>query len=90
MADPIAYRQRGAFAELTLARIRELVREPEAIFWVFVFPIILAAILGLAFREGSSESFPVAVVEGPHAETRRAALGRDSAVQPRVLSDEDA
>lgn len=83
-------RVRGAFAELTLARVRELVREPEAIFWVFVFPIILAAILGLAFREGAAESFPVAVVEGPLAEARHAALGRDPVLEPRVLAEADA
>ncbi len=37
-------------AQLTLVRFREFVREPEALFWVFVFPILLAAGLGIAFR----------------------------------------
>ena len=36
--------------QLTLARIREFVREPEALFWVFVFPVLLAFVLGIAFR----------------------------------------
>jgi ABC-2 type transport system permease protein len=90
MGEHTAYQARGPFVELTLARVRELVREPEAIFWVFVFPIILAAILGLAFREGSSESLPVAVVQGPHAETRHAALAQDPALAPQVLSEADA
>lgn len=36
--------------QLTMVRFREFVREPEALFWVFVFPILLAAGLGLAFR----------------------------------------
>ncbi len=36
--------------ELTLARLREFVREPEAVFWVFFFPILLAFGLGIAFR----------------------------------------
>ena len=90
MAEHKAYQHRSAFVELTLARVRELVREPEAIFWVFVFPIILAAILGLAFREGSSENFAVAVVAGPQAETRRAALAQDSALQPQILSEAEA
>jgi len=35
--------------QLTLTRFREFYREPESIFWVVVFPIILAAGLGLAF-----------------------------------------
>jgi ABC-type polysaccharide/polyol phosphate export permease len=37
-------------AQLTLTRIREFWREPEAVFWVFIFPILLAGGLGLAFR----------------------------------------
>ena len=65
---PVAYRVRAPFTELTLARIRELTREPEAVFWVFVFPIVLAAILGLAFRSRPPEALPVAVVAGPHAQ----------------------
>src|SRR5207248_8330156 len=36
--------------QLTLARMREFYREPEAIFWVFGFPIVLAFALGIAFR----------------------------------------
>jgi hypothetical protein len=47
MPEPeTTYRVRSPLAELTLARIRELVREPEAVFWVFIFifPILLAAI----------------------------------------------
>src|ERR1700749_2287083 len=37
--------------QLTIVRFREFLREPEALFWVFVFPIVLAAGLGVAFRK---------------------------------------
>lgn len=90
MAKPGQYPVRSPFVELTVARVRELLREPEAIFWVFVFPIILAAILGLAFRGGAEELFPIAVVEGPQAEARRAALERDPVLQPRILPEAEA
>jgi ABC-type multidrug transport system permease subunit len=90
MAEPSEYRIRSAFTELTLARIRELTREPEAIFWVFVFPIILAAILGLAFRSRPAERLPVAVVAGPHAEARYAVLSQGSDLEPRVLPEAEA
>src|SRR4029450_2927564 len=50
---------RHPLVELTLARVRELIREPEAVFWVFVFPILLAAILGLAFRSPPPAALPV-------------------------------
>ena len=39
-----------SLVQLTLVRFREFWREREAIFWVFVFPILLAAGLGIAFR----------------------------------------
>ena len=39
-----------AFGALSLARFREFYREPEVVFWSFVFPILLAVGLGLAFR----------------------------------------
>ena len=46
--------------QLTLVRFREFVREPEAIFWVFVFPILLAAGLGIAFRNRPADVLKVA------------------------------
>ena len=35
--------------ELIKARMREFVREPETIFWVYVFPVLIAIGLGIAF-----------------------------------------
>jgi ABC-type multidrug transport system permease subunit len=49
-------------AQLTLVRFREFWREPEAIFWVFVFPILLAAGLGLAFRNRPPDAIGIAAV----------------------------
>src|SRR5437899_473180 len=83
-------RIRSALAELTLARIRELTREPEAVFWVFVFPILLAAILGLAFRSRPPEALPVAVGAGVHADARMAALAAQPELRPRLLPAAEA
>lgn len=83
-------RVRHPLVELTIARIRELFREPEAVFWVFVFPIVLAGILALAFRSRPPEALPVAVVDGPRASGRLSALARDPGLAPQVLSEEDA
>lgn len=85
-----SYKIRSAFMELTLARVRELIREPEAVFWVFVFPIILAAILGLAFRSRPPAKLPVAVVAGTQAEQRQSALEKRPDLEPRVLSEKEA
>jgi len=52
--------------ELVLARIREFVREPEAVFWVFIFPVLLALALGIAFRNRPAEKLRVAVEDRIH------------------------
>lgn len=49
-------------AELVKARLREFLREPGYVFWVFGFPVLLAVGLGLAFRERPPEPPRVAVV----------------------------
>ncbi len=85
-----AYRVRGAFVELTLARVRELIREPEAVFWVFVFPIVLAGILALAFRSRPPDALPVGIAAGPHATARLAALSSAPEVRASVLPEREA
>jgi hypothetical protein len=48
--------------QLTLVRFREFLREPEALFWVFIFPVLLTAGLGLAFRNRPPDKIAVALV----------------------------
>jgi len=48
--------------QLTLVRFREFLREPEALFWVFGFPLLLAAGLGLAFRNQPAEMLAIGIV----------------------------
>jgi ABC-2 type transport system permease protein len=55
----------AGYRQLLLARLLELKREPEVIFWVFGFPVLLALGLGLAFRNKPAETIPVAYVRGP-------------------------
>jgi ABC-2 type transport system permease protein len=40
----------SGYALLLGVRMKELFREPEVIFWIFLFPILLAFGLGIAFR----------------------------------------
>ncbi len=56
--------RRSALAQLTMARIRETVREPGTMFWVFGFPIVLSLALGLAFRNRTPEPPFVGVLDG--------------------------
>jgi hypothetical protein len=43
------------FNELLKTRMREFFREPETIFWVYAFPVLLAISLGVAFRNRPAE-----------------------------------
>jgi ABC-type multidrug transport system permease subunit len=51
-----------ALVQLTLVRIREFMREPEALFWTLLFPVLLAAGLGIAFRNRPAEVLRIAAV----------------------------
>ena len=63
--------------QLTLVRFREFVREPEAVFWTFFFPVVLAIGLGIAFRNKPADAVTVGVVRGtPAADSLAAQLGR--------------
>ena len=64
----------GPLVQLTLARMREFSREPEALFWVFGFPIVLAFALGIAFRGRGPEALRVGVAAGPGDSATAAAL----------------
>ncbi|HXU44014.1 MAG TPA: ABC transporter permease, partial [Thermoanaerobaculia bacterium] len=79
--------RRQALGQLTLCRMKEFLREPEAVFWVFLFPVLLAVALGLAFREKGPEKIPVGVVEGAAAPQAVAALARSPVLAPKVYAE---
>src|ERR1700736_1336679 len=55
----------SAFTHLVTVRMKELKREPEVVFWVFGFPLLLALGLGIAFRNKPADVTSIAVVRGP-------------------------
>ena len=54
----------------------ELKREPEVVFWVFVFPLLLATGLGIAFRNKPADASSVAIVAGAGAQEAEELLQR--------------
>src|SRR5690348_12250015 len=57
----------SGFRHLLGARMLELAREKEVVFWVFVFPLLLALGLGFAFRNKPADRTTIAVLAGPNA-----------------------
>jgi ABC-2 type transport system permease protein len=74
-------RRYSPLLEMTSVRIKEFIREPEAVFWVFAFPLLLAAALGFAFRAKGPDQIPVGVVAASAADSAAArtvaSLSRD-------------
>ena len=91
--EPEPRRTLHPLAELTLTRVREFVREPEVIFWVFIFPVLLACALGIAFRNTTPEKVRVAVegdVGTANVSQVVGALAKSEDVEPVVLGHEEA
>jgi ABC-type multidrug transport system permease subunit len=76
--------------QLALARMREFYREPEAVFWVFGFPIVLAFALGLAFRNTGPGALQIGVASGPGDSTLAATLDSSPRLVAAVLDSTTA
>ena len=86
-------RRWSGYTHLLWARMLELKREPEIIFWVFVFPLLLAFGLGIAFRNKPANTTSVAVIESAGAAKTLAMLQASpahAAIQATVLGREAA
>jgi ABC-type multidrug transport system permease subunit len=77
--------------QLTATRFRLILREPEAIFWIFIFPILLAVGLGIAFRNRPADVLPVGattpqLAQALASDTGLKATAMDEAAGTRALA----
>jgi ABC-2 type transport system permease protein len=90
---PPRNRRWSGYTHLLNARLLELKREPEVIFWVFGFPILLALGLGIAFRNKPADVTPVAIVAGPGAQDALSLLkrsSRSSSIRADIVDEQQA
>ena len=83
-------RGRHPLGQLFLMRLRALWREPSAIFWIFIFPMLISIALGLAFRNQSLARLTVAVVDGPSFARVLPQLSSTQGLETQRLNLEDA
>ena len=79
--------------ELTAMRIREFLREKEAVFWVFIFPVLMTFALGIAFRNTAPDKTPVAIeasATDARANEIAGVLSRSPEVTATVVSPDEA
>jgi len=75
----------SSLAQLTLVRMVLFLREPEAVFWIFVFPILLAIGLGIAFRNRPPDVLQV----GATTPQLTSALAADKGLSAATMSETD-
>lgn len=75
-----------------LARVRTLMmfRQPEMVFWVFAFPIVLSMVLGFAFRNAGPVPSPVGLPAGAAADELAARLAADPDLDVRRFAGDAA
>ncbi len=74
--------------ELTRIRLLAFFREPGAVFWVFVFPVLMGLALGFAFREKAPERIPVGVRAGALPAPMMDSISKDPDLAVREFADE--
>src|SRR4029078_8084666 len=80
----------SALWQLTRVRMYGFLREPEAVFWVFAFPVLMALALGIAFRNQGPQPSKIGVERGARADSIAAALARSRDLEVTVLDPEGA
>jgi ABC-type multidrug transport system permease subunit len=77
--------------ELTMTRVREFLREKEAVFWVFIFPVLMTFALGIAFRNTAPDKTLVAIeADNTKASETASILSRSPDITATVLSPDEA
>ncbi|HEV8366760.1 MAG TPA: ABC transporter permease [Pyrinomonadaceae bacterium] len=79
--------------ELTTMRVREFLREREAVFWVFIFPVLMTFALGIAFRNTALEKTFAAIeanARGAQVNELANALAHSPEISALVLSPDEA
>ena len=66
---------------MTMARILEFLRQPDAVFWSYFFPVLMVLALGLAFSRRQESTLMIDVVDKEFYATIQAALTN----QPRFI-----
>ena len=77
--------EQSSLYQLTMVRFRLFLREPEAIFWIFIFPILLAVGLGIAFRNRPADVFQVGATTAQLTQ----ALAADKGLKAATMNEAD-
>ena len=83
MSESLATRP---LVQLTLARLREFIREPEAVFWTFCFPLVMSLALAVAFPSRADRDVLVGLAPGPSTQSVRTVLAGSKGIVVRDIT----
>lgn len=75
---------------VALQAFLEFWRSPQAVFWTYGFPLMMAVVLGFAFQAGEPEPVSVGVVDSPESRAFLAPLDGEPLLDVEWLSARDA
>jgi len=75
---------------ITITRLKEFTRRPEALFWVYFFPVLMIIVLGNAFQNQTVETFHVDVIENEHSTDLIEGLSDQSRLEVHLVDTEES
>lgn len=75
---------------ITITRLKEFVRRPEAVFWVYFFPVLMIIVLGLAFQNQTAETFNVNVINNSWATYVTQPLADHPQITTHLVDDKES
>ncbi len=79
----------AALWQLFLTRLREFYRQPEAVFWVYFFPLLMVLALGIAFRNKPVERITIDAVRSSSSENLAETFAQDDRIKFQLLPIEE-
>lgn len=73
--------------EIVRTTFSEFLRTPEALFWTYGFPLVMAIVLGLSFQAKEKPPVHVGIAAGSEVEALRAALVAEPRLRLRELAE---
>jgi ABC-2 type transport system permease protein len=81
--------QYSPLGQLVLARLREFFRQPEVVFWVYGFPLLMVVALGIAFRNKPVEHIGVGIQQSESSAGASTALSTSPKFQVRSCNPDE-
>jgi ABC-type multidrug transport system permease subunit len=75
---------------ITITRLKEFVRRPEAVFWVYFFPVLMIVVLGLAFQNQTIETFNVDIIQNEYSADLIQQLSGQQQIQTHLVNAEES